>query len=114
MTGAVSGVRLLAMTAGFVVWSAAFLVLYSAVSIGCRQNWDEVMLIAGLSLQRVQLLVLYVLHLVAGIGLVSLLRTGSTTSEPASFLQTIAFYTAVTAVVCTAVTFAGILFLTPC
>lgn len=114
MTPAVSGKWLLALAGGFVVWSAAFVVLYSAVSIGCHQGWDQVYVMAGLSLQRAQLLVLYGLHLLAGLGLVFPFRNGPAGSRPASFLQTVSFYAAVAAVFCTTFTFAGILMLTSC
>ncbi|GHD15056.1 hypothetical protein ACFOEZ_16765 [Tianweitania populi] len=109
-----SGKRLLALAAGFVIWSVAFVVLYSALSIGCRQGWSDVHLLAGLSLQRVQLVALYVLHLLAGLGLVVFLRRSQFTSGAAAFLQTVAFYAAIAAVFSTAFTFAGTLMLTPC
>ncbi len=114
MEKATSGVRLLAVAAGFVIWSAAFVVLYSALSIGCRLGWNDVHLLAGLSLQRVQLVALYALHLLAGLGLVYGLHRTRFASGPAAFLHTVAFYAAIAAVFSTAFTFAGTLMLAPC
>ncbi len=84
------------------------------MSIGCRQDWSDVHLLAGLSLQRVQLAALYAVHLLAGIALVVFLRRSQFATGPAAFLQSVALYAAIAAVFSTAFTFAGTLMLTPC
>ncbi|MBS9719321.1 hypothetical protein JYU29_01305 [Tianweitania sp. BSSL-BM11] len=114
MQQSASNKRLLALAAGFVIWSIAFVVLYSALSIGCRQGWNDVHLVAGMSLQRVQLVGLYALHLACGLGLVIALRMTPAKKEIAAFLHAIAFYAAIAAVFSTAFTFAGVLLLSPC
>lgn len=61
----VSAWRIPWMLAGFLIWGAAFTVLYSVLSIGCAFGWDEIIL-GPVSLQRVVLVALLVVSLAAG------------------------------------------------
>lgn len=54
------------MMAGFLVWSAAFVALYSVLSVGCAYRWDEIAVVGPLSLQRVVLVALLLVSLGAG------------------------------------------------
>ncbi len=114
MTALRPGARLWFLAAGFVVWSAAFVILYSALSIGCRQGWDMAQVFGGLSLQRLQLVGLYLVHLAIGALLIVWLYRLPAVSQLARFLHRIAIYTAFAALASTMFTFAGAIFLAPC
>lgn len=109
-----NGMRLFAIAAGFIIWSIAFVVIYAALSIGCRLGWDGIALVGNWSLQRIQLVTLYALHLAAGIALLSVLMKLPTETSTASFMKKLASYTAIAAIFSTAFTFAGTLMLTTC
>lgn len=102
------GRTLLMLGAGFAVWASAFVVLYAMLSIGCRFGWDEMELAAGLSLQRAQLLVILLVHLVAGAALVVLLRGGS------SFMAKAAWLAALAALASTVFSFSAVFALSAC
>jgi hypothetical protein len=117
MKEAVSAWRLVLVTGGFVVWSAAFVVLYSSLSLGCGFGWQEIDLLGGVSLQRLQLVALFLAHLAAGAALTLVLyraRTRLAGGDAGRFLGSVALYVAVVALACTVFTFAGVFFLTPC
>lgn len=113
----VQGRSLVLLAAGFIVWSVAFVALYAMLSVGCAYGWDRIDLAAGLTLQRVQLIVIFLVHLGAGLWLALALRPASTSGDddhPAHFLRHAAYGTAIAAVAATAFTFAGIFALTSC
>lgn len=51
--------RLLLPAVGFTLWSVAFVLIYASQSFGCAFAWDEVSLAGPLSLQRAQLVALF-------------------------------------------------------
>lgn len=63
------GRALLMLGAGFTVWALAFVVLYAMLSVGCRFGWDDIELAGGVSVQRAQLVILLLLHLMACLAL---------------------------------------------
>ncbi|MGY6660903.1 MAG: hypothetical protein ACXIVO_01140 [Glycocaulis sp.] len=68
MSGALRKVRgpdLIWLVAGFTVWAAGFSVLYGLHAVGCRAGWEEAV-IAGLSANRILLLVTYLGHVALG------------------------------------------------
>ncbi|WP_201159620.1 hypothetical protein [Rhodoplanes elegans] len=60
---------LLLLVAGFVIWSSAFVLLYAASSIGCAAGWERTT-VAGTSLLRALLVLLWIAHLGALVALV--------------------------------------------
>jgi len=69
-----SGRWLLMLGAGFTVWASAFVALYAMLSVGCAFGWHQMELVAGVSVQRAQLIAILFVHLVAGAALVVMLR----------------------------------------
>lgn len=61
------------VTAGFLIWSSAFLSLYAVASVGCAFGWPQ-MDAGPLSLQRAVLVGLWVAHLAAFLPLACLVR----------------------------------------
>lgn len=109
-----SPVLLLATTAGYVLWSVAFVVLYSALSVGCEFGWQARDLVAGITLQRAQLVVLFLVHLAAGLALVLALRRVEPEGETREFLLTASRWLSIAALGSTIFTFAGVFALSPC
>lgn len=105
-----NGRGLLLLGAGFVIWSSAFVVLYAMLSVGCRFGWDGIELAGGLTLQRVQLVAIFLIHLAACAGLVLVLRAPAETS----FLRLAAYATALAALAATIFSFAAVFALSPC
>ena len=107
---------LLLPAAGFLVWAAAFVALYGALSVGCRLGLKNVDLYAGLSVQRLMLVLLTAVFLVVHAALVLRLRTRNRRdgSDPALFLRHTAFVGSVAALAASAFTFMGVLGLTSC
>ena len=101
---------LLLLGAGFVIWSLAFVVLYSMLSVGCRFGWHEADLPGGMSVQRLQLAVIFLAHMSACVVLVRRLRQ----ADDKSFIMRAAFGTALAAAGSTAFTFGAVFVLSPC
>lgn len=120
MTGAVRsgqrGGRLLLLAAGFTLWSVAFVVLYSMLSVGCEFGWDRVGIGPGLTLQRAQLVGLFALFVAAHVLLMRVLRprAEADTSPTGRFVTRVAWSTAVAALGASLFTFAGVFALTSC
>ncbi len=65
---------LLMLGAGFTIWASAFVALYAMLSVGCAFGWHHVEVLAGVTLQRAQLVVILLVHLAAGMALIVMLR----------------------------------------
>ena len=80
MSGHANGRALLLLGAGFAIWAFAFVALYAMLSVGCRFGWDEVVLFGGVTLQRAQLVAIFLIAVVAGAALALALRRRAETS----------------------------------
>ena len=93
MTGRTSPLMLLAIVAGFIIWSSAFTLLYAALSFGCTLGWQSVD-VGPVSLNRLVLILVWAGHLAAlGLLLQWCLRTrrdNASRSQPARFMATAA------------------------
>ena len=105
-----NGRGLILLGAGFVIWSAAFVALYAMLSVGCRFGWDAVELAGGLTLQRAQLVAIFLAHLAACAALAVALRRRA----EESFLRRAAYGTALAAVGAAVFSFAAVFALSPC
>ena len=105
-----NGRGLLMLGAGFTLWAVAFVVLYAMLSVGCRFGWEAVELAPGLSLQRAQLVALFLVHLGIGVALALALRRRS----DRGFLWRAAWLAALAAAASTAFSYAGVFFLSAC
>lgn len=103
---------LLLLVAGFTVWAVAFVALYGMLSVGCRFGWDDTALdmAGGLSLQRLQLIAIFLVHLAAGAAVVMLLRR----RRGEGFLYPLAYFAAIAALGASVFSFAGVFFLSAC
>lgn len=112
--------RLVWIVAGFLVWSAAFVALYSMQAIGCRFGWDEMVVAGGIgggvSLHRVVLVVLFAISLAAAWTVVALARKRreGASGPLSSFMEVVAWLAALAALVSTAISLGPVLFLTAC
>lgn len=52
------------MVAGFGIWASAFVVLYSAASLGCEFGWYQIHL-GSISLMRTILIAIWLIHMAA-------------------------------------------------
>ena len=102
----------LLLGAGFTVWALAFVALYAMLSVGCRFGWHEtaVDMAGGVSLQRLQLAAIFLVHLAAGAAVVMLLRR----RKGEGFLYPLAYFAAVAALGASVFSFAGVFFLSTC
>ncbi|WP_186396700.1 hypothetical protein [Stappia sp. TSB10GB4] len=103
---------LLLLGAGFTIWASAFVALYAMLSVGCRFGWHEVALerAGGLSLQRLQLVAIFLVHLAAGAALVALLRRW----RGQGFLYPLAYVAAIAALSASVFSFGAVFFLSTC
>lgn len=101
---------LIMLGAGFALWALAFVMLYSMQAIGCEFGWQNVELAGRLSLQRAQLVALFLVHLGVAIALALALRRVSNDS----FLWWTAYAAALAAAASTAFTYGGVFVLSPC
>lgn len=110
------GGRLLLLAAGFTLWSIAFVVLYSMLSVGCEFGWDRIEIGLGLTLQRVQLVGLFALFVAAHVLLMRILRPRADvdTSPAGRFITRVAWLTAIAALGASLFSFAGVFALTSC
>ena len=56
------------MAAGFGIWASAFVVLYSAASLGCELGWNQISL-GAISALRTILIAIWLIHMAALTGL---------------------------------------------
>lgn len=50
--------------AGFIIWAWVFVVLYAMLSVGCRLGWEDIAIVGALTLQRAQLIAIFIVHAV--------------------------------------------------
>ena len=110
---------LLAATAGYIVWSIAFVFLYAFQGYACASGLDAASLF-GLNLATAILLLIWIVHLAAGGALFAFARrarsnaTTSADAETLRFLASLSCLLAVAGVVSTFYIGAPVIFLDPC
>ncbi|ALA16852.1 MULTISPECIES: hypothetical protein [Chelatococcus] len=109
-------VLLLSLAAGFGLWAVAFVVLYAMLSVGCAFGWDRGSLVLGLSLQRLQLLLLLGIFLALHVALVVGLKARQSRADAATdrFLRSAARLAAIAALAASVFTYFGAVVLTTC
>lgn len=107
-----SGRALFLLGAGFALWAAAFVALYAMLSVGCRFGWDGVELAGGVTLQRAQLVAIFLVNAVAGLWLALVLRRAA--AREGGFLVGAAHLAALAALGSTVLSFAAVFVLSPC
>lgn len=101
--------------AGFLVWSLAFVLLYSGLSVGCARGWHEVRLVGDLTLQRLQLVLLFAAAVAACASTAWTLRpAGPRPLGPRRFLGDLGYRAALAALGATILNFAAVLVLSTC
>lgn len=107
---------LLALTAGFTLWAAAFVALYGGLSVGCEFGWERMELAAGISLQRAMLVVLFILSLAGGALVIRCAHSRLARAEAPErrFLERVGLLAGWAALVSSFVTFAPVFFLSTC
>ena len=100
----------LMLGAGFTVWASAFVALYAMLSVGCRFGWDEVVLFGNVSLQRAQLVAIFLVAVAAGAALALALRRRAGWS----FLWRAAYGAALAALAASVLSFAAVFGLSAC
>jgi hypothetical protein len=114
--------RIIWLVLGYLIWSAAFVTLYAALSIGCEYGWHERTAVAGISVQRLMLVILFLISLAAaGYGTwLTCQRWSRARAEagrlvpPAGFLEWASHLVAVSAFAATLATLVPVFFLTTC
>ncbi|MCO6387249.1 hypothetical protein [Aliihoeflea sp. 40Bstr573] len=111
--------RMMWLLAGFIVWSVAFVALYSVLSIGCAFGWDDMALAGALSVQRTVLVGLLLVSLAAGWWVVRVAAkrrraAGGTGLHLRPFMETAAWMAAWAALGSTLFSLGPVLFLTAC
>lgn len=107
----IDGRALLLLAAGFAIWAVAFVALYAMLSVGCRFGWDGIGLFGGVTLQRAQLVALFLVHVAAGLALVLVLRREGV-ERP--FLRSAAHLAALAALGSTLFSFSAVFVLSSC
>ena len=107
---------LLLLAAGFGIWAVAFVVLYSMLSVGCAFGWQAVDTGLGLTLQRLQLVLLTGLFLAGHGALLMVMRRAGPDGpdDTARFVRTVAFQAAIAAFAASAFNYFAIAFLSTC
>ncbi|MDF1601029.1 hypothetical protein PZ895_14805 [Mesorhizobium sp. YIM 152430] len=110
--------RLMWLLAGFIVWSIAFVALYSVLSVGCVFGWDQVHF-GPVSVQRAVLVALLGVSLAAGWWVVRITAERRRAAGGAGlvlrpFMETAAWMAAWAALASTLFSLGPVLFLTAC
>lgn len=113
--------RMIWLVLGLTVWAGGFVAIYAALSIGCEYGWHQMELVAGVTVQRTILVILF-LGTVAATGLVAWLawrrwtaaRRRDQTEAPARFLEWAAVASSLTAIAAAIVSLAPSVVLTSC
>lgn len=105
-----TGRAMLLLAAGFSIWVVAFVILYSMLSVGCAFGWDGIKIAGLLSLQRLQLIALFLLHVGAVLALTLFLRRRARRS----FLHGVGYAASFAALGATFCTYVAVFFLSPC
>lgn len=104
----------LALSLGFLVWASAFIALYAMLSVGCEFGWQE-MAFLGTSVQRLQLIAILIVHILAGAAVVMKLRQRSEgDSDVSGFMRQASYAAAIAALGSTLFSFFAVFFLTEC
>ncbi|CAH1655373.1 MULTISPECIES: hypothetical protein [unclassified Chelatococcus] len=105
-----NGRALLMLGAGFTLWAVVFVALYAMLSVGCRLGWDHVELAGSVTLQRAQLIAIFLVGLVASLALTMVV------SGPgqASTLRSAARWSTLAATVALLLVFAPVFALSTC
>ncbi len=113
--------KILMLVAGFALWGAAFVVLYSTQAIGCGLEWHLRPLFGEVSLLRILLVALLAGFCLAGLALalkfqrmLQSARGEGESAAPAHFLDSVGTFAAYAAAVATLLTFMPILYASPC
>ena len=114
-TGRIRARSLLALVAGFGIWSVAFVALYAGLSIGCALGWNAVE-IGPISLLRLLLISGFIVTLLALALIARRLwrraRMGDQTGT--ALVPQVSAWLAVAALVAGVFTYAPVVFLTAC
>ena len=114
-----SALWLLAATAGYIIWSIAFVFLYAFQGYACAAGLDSTSLL-GLNLATAILLFIWIVHLAAGGALFAFARrtsssaTSSADADTLRFLANLSCLLAAAGVVSTFYIGAPVIFLDPC
>jgi len=109
----------LLVVAGFSLWAAGFVLLYSVQSIGCARGWDETAVFGSWSALRLLLIVGFV-GLVGCCAVLVYAATATATRSPVrskspqGFFRTLAYRASLAALGATVFTFAAVLALSVC
>ncbi|KWT64375.1 hypothetical protein APY04_3267 [Hyphomicrobium sulfonivorans] len=109
--------RLVHVAAGFSVWAIIFALIYGMQGVGCRLDWDKVILFDTLSLQRIQLVAVYVVGLCVLMTIYACLskhKGGPEQKAPRRFVTAVAVYGALAAFAAASLSFVGVMWLTAC
>ncbi len=90
------------MAAGFGIWASAFVLLYSAASLGCELRWNQVGL-GPISLMRTILIGIWLIHMAALIWLLRYCARAARGNEHhgGRFIQRAAMYLTLAAIAST-------------
>lgn len=105
-----NGRALAMLAAGFSIWAVAFVALYAMLSVGCRFGWEGIVLSGGVTLQRAQLVAIFLVAVAAGAALAYALRRRAR----ASFLWRAAYGAALSALASSVFSFAAVFALSAC
>jgi hypothetical protein len=110
------GRSVLLITAGFGLWSLAFVLLYSFQAVGCRLGWQEFEVMGAVTLQRAVLVGLFAGGIAAHLLLWRLLRWRETKTASAEegFARIVAADLAVAALGASLFCFLAVFWLSPC
>ncbi len=111
--------QVLLIAAGFMAWSVLFLLLYGVQATGCRLGWQSTNVIAGLTLQRIVLVALFLIGLAATAVLWRALRRAAAAqnaqgADDSPFVRRIASDSGAAALAAVVFCFAGVFWLTAC
>jgi hypothetical protein len=98
MTSRVPPLFLLA--AGFAIWASAFVLLYSAASLGCELGWNQAN-VGPISLLRTVLIGLWLIHMAALAWLFVYCARASRSGETDRFIHRAAMYLTMAAIAST-------------
>ena len=91
---------LVLMAAGFGLWASAFVLLYSAASLGCELGWNRIG-VGPISLLRTVLIGLWLVHMAALAWLFVYCARAARNGQPDHFVHRAAMYLTVAAIAST-------------
>lgn len=114
MIEAVPARHTLWLVAGFVAWSAAFVGLYTLLSIGCAYGLHEAEFVGGLSVLRAVLLAGFLASLLPVAGIAWLTKIWQEAGRIGRFVASTSYFLSLAALGSTFVTYLPVAFLTQC